>query len=99
MPDGSEVEADVLIDIVERSLSSPTREILKRRDEAELVYAAPLNPKFVEDVVRSVLEQVVEKFASLPGEVEVAVMSLSKESIHKHDAMAERVTTLAELRS
>ncbi|MFH0816884.1 MAG: GTP cyclohydrolase MptA [Methanobacteriota archaeon] len=99
VPDGSDVEADVLIEIVENALSSPTREILKRRDEAELVYAAHQNPKFVEDVVRGVLEQVVARFAALPGEVEVAVRSVSEESIHKHDAMAERVTTLAELRS
>jgi GTP cyclohydrolase-4 len=99
VPDGSDVEADVLIEIVERALSSPTREILKRRDEAELVYAAHRNPKFVEDVVRGVLEQVVERFAALPGDVEVNVRSVSEESIHKHDAMAERATTLGELRS
>jgi len=99
VPEGSDVEADVLIDIVEKALSSPTREILKRRDEAELVLAAHRNPRFVEDVVRGVLEQVVERFASLPGDVEVSVRSVSKESIHKHDAMAERVTTLDELRS
>ncbi len=99
VPDGSDIEADLLIDIVERSLSSPTREILKRRDEAELVYQAHRNPKFVEDVVRGVLEQVVEKFASFPDDVEVIVKSVSQESIHKHDAMAERVTTLGELRA
>jgi GTP cyclohydrolase-4 len=46
-----------------------------------------------------VLEQVVEKFASFPDDVEVIVKSVSQESIHKHDAMAERVTTLGELRA
>ena len=49
--------------------------------------------------MRGVLEQVVEKFASFPDDVEVIVKSVSQESIHKHDAMAERVTTLGELRA
>jgi GTP cyclohydrolase-4 len=99
VPDGSDVEADLLIEIVEEALSSPTREILKRRDEAELVLAAHRNPKFVEDVVRGVLERVVSRFAALPDDVELNVRSVSQESIHKHNAMAERVTTLGELRS
>jgi GTP cyclohydrolase-4 len=98
VPEGSDVEADLLIEIVEGALSSPTREILKRRDEAEIVYAAHRNPKFVEDVVRGVLERVVGRFSALPDGVEVAARSVSEESIHKHDAVAERATTLGELR-
>jgi GTP cyclohydrolase-4 len=98
VPAGADVEADDLIRIVEGALSSPTREILKRADEAALVHAAHMNPKFVEDVVRGILDQLVRRFKGLPGDVEVKVRSVSQESIHKHDAVAERVTTLAELR-
>lgn len=98
VPEGSDVEANDLIEIAEGALSSPTREILKRGDEAALVHAAHENPKFVEDVVRGILEQIVSRYKRLPGDVEVMVRSVSKESIHKHDAMAERVTTLGELR-
>jgi len=97
-PPGKDVEADELIDIVESSVSSPTFEILKRPEEGMLVKHAHENPRFVEDVVREVLAKVVDRFKALPGEVKVSVRSESEESIHKHNAFAERVTTLDELR-
>lgn len=93
-----DVEADDLIEIVEDSLSSPTYEILKRDDEAEVTLAAHKNPKFVEDVVRDILGKILTKFSYLPDSVVVTVRSESEESIHKHNAFAERVTTLWELR-
>jgi GTP cyclohydrolase-4 len=97
-PSGHDVEADDLIDIVESSVSSPTFEILKRPEEGMVVKLAHENPRFVEDVVREVLARVVERFKSLPGSARVSVRSESEESIHKHNAFAERVTTLEELR-
>ena len=97
-PSGHDVEADELIDIVESSVSSPTYEILKRPEEAMVVEKAHENPRFVEDVVREVLAKVVQRFTDLPGDVKVSVRSESEESIHKHNAFAERVTTLDELR-
>jgi GTP cyclohydrolase-4 len=98
VPEKYPVEADDLIRLVESSQSAPTREILKRPDEGRLVLDAHLNPKFVEDVVRDVLRNMVEKYKSLPDEVAVTVRSEAQESIHKHNAVAERVTTLGELR-
>jgi len=98
VPEKYAVEADDLIRLVEASQSSPTREILKRPDEGRLVLFAHLNPKFVEDVVRDVLRNIVEKYQALPDEVAVTVRSEAQESIHKHNAVAERVTTLGELR-
>ncbi len=98
VPGQNEVEANDLIDILERSFSSPTFEILKRSDEAAVVINAHRNPKFVEDVVRDILVKVLEKYRDLPDEVKVTVRSESEESIHKHNAFAERITTLEELR-
>lgn len=98
VPEKYPVEADDLIRLVEASQSAPTREILKRPDEARLVLEAHRNPKFVEDVVRDVLRNMVEKYRGLPDEVAVTVRSEAQESIHKHNAVAERVTTLGELR-
>jgi len=92
------VDADDLIGIVERSFSSPTYSILKRKEEAELVIKAHNKPKFVEDVVRDILSAVLKTYKGLPDEVIVIVQSESEESIHKHNAFAERVTTLGELR-
>jgi len=96
--DTSMVDANDLIEIAERAFSSPTYALLKRGEEGELVYNAHRNPKFVEDVVRDVLQAVLDKYRDLPDDVLVVVRSESEESIHKHNAFAERVTTLGELR-
>jgi len=96
--DSKEVDANDLIDIAEKSFSSPTYGILKRKEEGKLVYNAHKNPKFVEDVVRDALSLILEKYSSLPDDVLVVVRSESEESIHKHNAFAERVTTLGELK-
>lgn len=98
VPEKYDVEANDLIDILEASFSSPTYEILKRSDEAAVVINAHSNPKFVEDVVRDILTKVLELYGALPDEVLVTARSESEESIHKHNAFAERVTTLGELR-
>lgn len=97
-PEGYDIEADDLINIVEGSISSPTYEILKRDDEAELTINAHKNPRFVEDVVREILNRILEKYGGFPDDVTVTVKSESEESIHKHNAYAERTTTLGELR-
>ena len=92
------VDADDMITIVENAFSSPTYSILKRREEAELVLKAHAKPKFVEDVVRDILSAVLKTYKSLPDDVMVIVRSESEESIHKHNAFAERITTIGELR-
>jgi len=95
--DGS-IDADDLIDIAEKAMSSPTYEILKRMDEMEVVKRAHENPKFVEDVVRDMLKQILERYPDLPDYIMVIARSESLESIHKHNAYAERITTVGELR-
>ncbi len=97
-PEDIDIEADDLIDIVEASFSSPTFELLKRPDEGQVIINAHGNTKFVEDVVRAVLVNFVNKYPDLPDEVYIDVISDSEESIHKHDAYAEREATLGELR-
>ena len=98
MPEKCSVEANELIDIVEESFSSPTFELLKRPDEGQVIINAHKNPKFVEDMVRTILEKFVQKYTELPDEVTLDVISESEESIHKHNAFAERIGTLGELR-
>ena len=96
--DDKSVDANDLIEIVEQSFSSPTYSLLKRREEGKLVFNAHKNPKFVEDVVRDILSNILKRYKKLPDDVIVIVRSESEESIHKHNAFAERVTTLGELR-
>lgn len=98
VPENANVEANDLIEIVENSFSSPTYGVLKRREEGELVIKAHKNPKFVEDVVRDALGQIVKKYSHLPDDTLVIVRSESEESIHKFNAFAERITTLGELK-
>lgn len=98
VPENADIEANDLIEIVESSFSSPTYGVLKRKEEGELVINAHKNPKFVEDVVRDTLNQIIRKYPDLPDNTMVIVRSESEESIHKFNAFAERITTLGELK-
>ena len=98
MPEDCNVEANDLIDIINDSFSSPTFELLKRPDEGQVIINAHKNPKFVEDMIRTILEKFVNKYTNLPDEVFVEVTSESEESIHKHNAYAQRIGTMGELR-
>ena len=99
VPEHVDIEADDLVGIVEGALSSPTYGILKRDDEASVVLRAHRNPKFVEDVVRDILGKILDRYGRLDDSIHVTVRSESEESIHKHNAFAERITTLGELRA
>jgi GTP cyclohydrolase-4 len=93
LPGGADVEAADLVGICEASLSAPTYEILKRGDEGDLVIRAHGEPRFVEDVVREALHRVDAKYRKLQGAA-VFVSSEAEESIHKHNAYAERRTAV-----
>jgi GTP cyclohydrolase IV len=97
LPGDADVEAADLVGLCEEGLSAPTFELLKRGDEGDLVLQAHLNPRFVEDVVREVLHRTAAKYRALGKGVEVFVSSEAEESIHKHNAYAERHTTLGDL--
>ncbi|MHA1259820.1 MAG: GTP cyclohydrolase, FolE2/MptA family, partial [Candidatus Heimdallarchaeaceae archaeon] len=56
------IELEDIIKILESSMSAPVHEVLKRKDEQAVVLYAHHNPVFVEDVVRSILRKVVEKY-------------------------------------
>jgi GTP cyclohydrolase-4 len=97
---GSEqrVPAVNLVHIVEASMSSETYELLKRPDEFFVVNKAHRNPRFVEDVVREMLRNVVAVYPDLPDEAFVLAKQENLESIHQHNAFAERHGTLGEIR-
>ena len=79
-------------------MSSETYELLKRQDEFFVVNKAHRNPRFVEDVVREVLRNVVAVYSDLPDDVFVLAKQENMESIHRHNAFAERYGTLGEIR-
>ena len=97
---GSEppVRAEHLLHIAEASMSSETYELLKRPDEFFIVNKAHRNPRFVEDVVREMIRNVVAVYPDLPDDAFVLARQENLESIHRHNAFAERYGTLGEIR-
>jgi GTP cyclohydrolase-4 len=93
-----DIHAEDLVHMVESSMSSETYDVLKRPDEMFVVNKAHRNPRFVEDVVREVLFNVVETYSELPDSSFVLAKQVNLESIHKHNAFAERYGTLGEIR-
>ena len=60
------INAEHLVDIVERSMSSPVYELLKRPDELFVVEHAHLQPRFVEDSVRFALKETLDRYPISP---------------------------------
>ena len=89
----------VLAEIVEESMSSPTRALLKREDEALLVASSLENAKLAEDIAREILSRVLALLSEYPEDTKVQVEVECLESVHKQDIVAFREATLSELRS
>jgi GTP cyclohydrolase-4 len=92
------VNAEHLVDIVEHSMSSPIYELLKRPDELFVVEHAHLQPRFVEDSVRYALSATLERYPDLADGDFVHSRQVNLETIHRHDVLAERSSTVGELR-
>jgi GTP cyclohydrolase-4 len=63
-----------------------------------MTYHAHANAKFVEDCVRSLAEQSVRRFDHLPDDAVIHMKQSNDESIHQHNAHAERELTMERLR-
>ena len=98
VPEDRIVKAEDLIDIIETSMSSPVCELLKRPDENATVMNAHAKPVFVEDCVRNMIEKIVEKYSDFPDDTLITARQENQESIHRHNAFAEKITTLGELK-
>lgn len=96
--DGHKVSIDKIIHIIENSMSSSIYELLKRNDEAMLVENAHKNPKFVEDCVRTMAKMIVNEFTDISDDSVITIKQINEESIHTHNAFAERIATLGELK-
>ncbi|WNY24002.1 GTP cyclohydrolase FolE2 [Methanimicrococcus hongohii] len=97
--DTTGVRLENIIEIIEASMSSNVYEILKRADEKRVVEEAHQNPKFVEDCVRTMAKKVVDTFPQLPDDAIITIKQINEESIHKHNAFAERVAKIGDIRS
>jgi GTP cyclohydrolase IV len=92
------VDAVDLVGVVERSMSAPVYELLKRPDELFVVEHAHLQPRFVEDSVRVALKGALDAYPDLDEGDFLFSRQVNMETIHDHDVLAERSGTVGELR-
>ncbi|SEW23599.1 GTP cyclohydrolase MptA [Halobacterium jilantaiense] len=93
-----EVDLMDLVDVARDSMSARIYNTAKRPDEDHMTYQSHANAKFVEDCVRSMARGVVEEFDHLPEDAVVTMKQSNDESIHQHNAHAERVAEFGQLR-
>jgi GTP cyclohydrolase I/GTP cyclohydrolase-4 len=94
-----QLNAEDLAGIVERSMSAPVYELLKRPDELFVVEHAHLHPRFVEDSVRLMVAGTLERYPDLSDGCFLLARQVNHETIHNHDVLAERHGKVAEIRA
>ena len=92
-----EVDVRDLIEVARDAMSARTYNLAKRPDEDHMTFHAHANAKFVEDCVRSMAAGVVGTFDDLPDDAVVTMKQTNDESIHQHNAHAERVAEFGTL--
>jgi GTP cyclohydrolase-4 len=70
---------------------------MKRPDELAVVEKAHAQPRFVEDCVREMIRRVIDGFADLDRDAFVMARQENLETIHRHNVVAERYGSLADL--
>jgi GTP cyclohydrolase I len=86
---GREIGAAVasLIDTLETALATPVQTAVRREDEQEFARLNGLHPMYCEDAAR----RLRDALESLPTVADYAIRVVHLESLHPHDAVAERV--------
>ena len=91
------VDLTELVEVARDSMSARIYNLAKRPDEDHVTYRSHTDAKFVEDCVRAMAEGVVERFPDLDGNAVVRMEQSNDESIHQHNAHAERVAEFGTL--
>jgi len=94
-----DVDLNEIIEVARDAMSARIYNLAKRPDEDHMTVEAHRNARFVEDCVRALAEGVVEHFPDLPEDAVVTMKQSNDESIHQHNAHAERVATVGDLES
>jgi GTP cyclohydrolase IV len=94
----AEVDARDLLHIVEQSMSSEIYGLMKRPDELAVVEKAHSQPRFVEDCAREMMRRVIEAYPDMHEDAFVMARQENLETIHRHNVVAERYGTAADLR-
>jgi MptA/FolE2 family GTP cyclohydrolase len=94
-----DLDAELLVEVAEQSMSAPIHDLLKRPDELFVVEHAHLRPRFVEDSVRHALRGAIDALPSLDDADFLLSRQVNFETIHTHDVVAERFGSVSELRA
>jgi GTP cyclohydrolase-4 len=92
------VDLNELIEVARDSMSARIYNLAKRPDEDHMTYESHADAKFVEDCVRAMAEGVVETYSDLPDDAVIRMKQSNDESIHQHNAHAERLATFEDLK-
>lgn len=93
-----EVDLNELIGVARDSMSARIYNLAKRPDEDHMTYESHADAKFVEDCVRAMAEGVIREFPDLPDSAVITMKQSNDESIHQHNAHAERIAELGSLK-
>ena len=93
-----QVDLNELIEVARDSMSARIYNLAKRPDEDHMTFESHSDAKFVEDCVRAMAEGLVETYPDLPDDAVVRMEQSNDESIHQHNAHAERVAEFGRLR-
>ena len=93
-----QVDLNELIEIARDSMSARIYNLAKRPDEDHMTFESHSDAKFVEDCVRAMAEGVVDTYPDLPDGAVVRMEQSNDESIHQHNAHAERVAEFGRLK-
>ncbi|ADH86012.1 GTP cyclohydrolase I FolE2 [Desulfurivibrio alkaliphilus] len=97
LPQEKAPEQELLLQALAAALHL-SQDLLKRPDEAELVYASHRHPQFAEDAVRETARAAGRLLASeVPPAARILISTVGLESIHSHDVHCRLETTLAAL--
>ncbi len=88
-----------IIEVARNAMSAHIYNYAKRPDEDHMTFEAHSNAKFVEDCVRTMAEDVVDRFDHLDDNAIIRMRQSNDESIHQHNAHAEREVRLGDLRT
>jgi len=92
------VDLNELIEVARDSMSARIYNLAKRPDEDHMTYHSHADAKFVEDCVRAMAEGIVDTYPDLPDDAVVHMEQSNDESIHQHNAHAERLATFEDLK-
>jgi len=93
-----QVDLNDLIEVARDSMSARIYNLAKRPDEDHMTFESHSDAKFVEDCVRAMAEGLVETYPDLPDDAVVRMEQSNDESIHQHNAHAERVAEFGRLK-